>query len=43
MNYTSAATGVVMLISLIFWIMTGRKKFTGPDDGTLLSVDGHVA
>lgn len=30
MNYTSAATGAVMLLSLVFWIMTGRKKFTGP-------------
>lgn len=43
MNYTSAATGVVMFISLIFWIMTGRKKFTGPDDGNLLDVGRHVA
>ncbi|RYN49801.1 hypothetical protein AA0114_g6341 [Alternaria tenuissima] len=43
MNYTSAATGVVMFISLIFWIMTGRKKFTGPDDGSLLDVGSHVA
>ncbi|KAH7361173.1 GABA permease [Pyrenochaeta sp. MPI-SDFR-AT-0127] len=40
MNYTSAATGVVMLVSLIFWITTGRKKFTGPDGGNLLGVEG---
>jgi choline transport protein len=33
MNYTSAATGVVMLISAITWITTGRKRFTGPDAG----------
>ncbi|EFQ92749.1 hypothetical protein PTT_10071 [Pyrenophora teres f. teres 0-1] len=43
MNYTSAATGVVMLISLIFWIMSGRKKFTGPADGDLLGVRRHTA
>ncbi|KAF2004016.1 amino acid transporter [Amniculicola lignicola CBS 123094] len=36
MNYTSAAIGVVMLISLITWITTGRKRFTGPDSGHLL-------
>lgn len=39
MNYTSAATGVIMLVSLVFWIITGRKKFTGPQDGGLLQVD----
>jgi choline transport protein len=39
MNYTSAATGVIMLVSLVFWVITGRKKFTGPDDGALLEVD----
>ena len=38
MNYTSAATGVVMLISIITWITTGRKRFTGPDAGHLLDV-----
>jgi choline transport protein len=38
MNYTSAATGLVMLVSLVFWITTGRKKFTGPDAGNLLEV-----
>ncbi|KAF1915841.1 GABA permease [Ampelomyces quisqualis] len=38
MNYTSAATGLVMLISLVFWVTTGRKKFTGPDAGNLLKV-----
>ncbi|KAF2853998.1 GABA permease [Plenodomus tracheiphilus IPT5] len=43
MNYTSAATGIVMLVSLIFWIVSGRKKFTGPDDGNLLDVGKHVA
>jgi choline transport protein len=43
MNYTSAATGLVMLVSLIFWVTTGRKKFTGPEDGNLLQVSKEVA
>jgi hypothetical protein len=43
MNYTSAATGGVMLVSLVFWIVTGRKKFTGPADGKLLVVGREVA
>lgn len=30
MNYTSAAIGVIALISLITWITTGREHFTGP-------------
>ncbi|KAF2030915.1 GABA permease [Setomelanomma holmii] len=42
MNYTSAATGLVMLVSFVFWMTTGRKKFTGPDDGKLLDVGAHV-
>jgi choline transport protein len=41
MNYTSAAIGVVMLISLITWITTGRKRFTGPDAGRFLDVGGR--
>ncbi|KAF2264196.1 GABA permease [Lojkania enalia] len=44
MNYTSAAIGVVMLISVITWITTGRKRFTGPDSGHLLDLGrGEVA
>ncbi|KAF2822893.1 GABA permease [Ophiobolus disseminans] len=43
MNYTSAATGLVMLVSLVFWITTGRKKFTGPEDGNSLQVGRRVA
>jgi choline transport protein len=43
MNYTSAATGLVMLVSLIFWVISGRKKFTGPDDGSLLQEGRQVA
>ena len=30
MNYTSAAVGVISVVSLITWIATGRKRFTGP-------------
>lgn len=43
MNYTSAATGVVMVVSLVFWVLSGRKKFTGPDDGNLLETGKHDA
>ncbi|KAH5172030.1 hypothetical protein HBH77_219750 [Parastagonospora nodorum] len=43
MNYTSAATGLVMLVSLVFWMTTGRKKFTGPEDGNLLQESRPVA
>ena len=31
MNYTSAATGVIAIISLLTWIFGGRKNFTGPE------------
>lgn len=30
MNYTSAAIGIIGLISLVTWFTTGRKHFTGP-------------
>ncbi|MCJ1374239.1 hypothetical protein MMC20_005471 [Loxospora ochrophaea] len=33
MNYTSAAIGVIGLISIVTWLATGRKNFTGPDTG----------
>ena len=32
MNYTSAAIGVIGLISIATWLTTGRKRFTGPGD-----------
>ena len=38
MNYTSAAVGIIMLISLITWITTGRKRFTGPEAGNMLDM-----
>lgn len=37
MNYTSAAIGVVALISGITWITTGRKQFSGPGAMSFLS------
>lgn len=30
MNYTSAAVGVIALISLVTWVAGGRRSFTGP-------------
>lgn len=33
MNYTSAAIGVIGLISIVTWVTTGRKNFTGPQIG----------
>ena len=30
MNYTSAALGVIAVISLLTWITTGRRNFTPP-------------
>lgn len=40
MNYTSAAIGVIGLVSAVTWITTGRKNFTGPETGiTVISVE----
>jgi choline transport protein len=36
MNYTSAAVGVIMLLSLVTWITTGRKHFSGPEGGRVI-------
>ena len=33
MNYTSAAIGIIGLISIVTWLTTGRKHFTGPQVG----------
>lgn len=33
MNYTSAAIGIIGLISIVTWLTTGRKHFTGPNTG----------
>ena len=38
MNYTSAAIAVIGLISILTWITTGRKSFTGPQVGSLRRV-----
>ena len=40
MNYTSAAIGVIGLISIVTWITTGRKQFTGPQIGAVDVVEG---
>lgn len=40
MNYTSAAIGVVALISIVTWITTGRSSFTGPQIGPVF--EGHL-
>lgn len=43
MNYTSAATGVVMLIALVTWITTGNKHFRGPvSGGVAVGFEGQV-
>ena len=42
MNYTSAAIGVIGLISIVTWITTGRKHFTGPDTGGIRNVNLEV-
>ncbi|KAI9723254.1 MAG: hypothetical protein M1812_001136 [Candelaria pacifica] len=31
MNYTSAAIGIIGMISLVTWFTTGKKRFTGPE------------
>ena len=38
MNYTSAAIGVIGLISILTWITTGRKSFTGPQVGSVARI-----
>ena len=47
MNYTSAAIGIIGLISLVTWIFDGRKNFTGPrigseEVGVREAVDGSM-
>jgi choline transport protein len=47
MNYDSAAVGAIMLIALVTWLTTGRKRFTGPQtsevtDGVIMESDGRV-
>jgi choline transport protein len=34
MNYTSAAVGVIGLISVVTWFTTGKARFTGPADAS---------
>lgn len=43
MNYTSAAIGVIGLISIVTWVTTGRKHFTGPGAMHPVRRDGDAA
>ncbi len=48
MNYTSAAVGIIGLVSLLTWIFDGRKNFTGPQNGIMMNAievehRGHAA
>jgi ammonia channel protein AmtB len=36
MNYTSAAIGVIALLSLITWFTTGHRYFHGPAEGHIV-------
>ena len=40
MNYTSAAIGLVALLSIFTWFTTARKQFKGPADVQGLVLDG---
>ncbi|GKZ29957.1 hypothetical protein AbraIFM66950_007295 [Aspergillus brasiliensis] len=40
MNYTSAAIGLIALLSIFTWFTTARKQFKGPADVQGLVVDG---
>ncbi|KAJ5780308.1 hypothetical protein N7457_005468 [Penicillium paradoxum] len=40
MNYTSAAIGLLALVSLVTWLTTARSRFAGPSDVKILVVDG---
>jgi choline transport protein len=41
MNYTSAAIGMIGLISLLTWIFDGRKNFTGPETGIMNATEAE--
>lgn len=40
MNYTSAAIGLVTLLSIVTWFTTAAKNFAGPSDVRDLIVEG---
>ena len=42
MNYTIAAVGVIMLISLITWLTTGHRHFRGPESGGVVIEGGET-
>jgi choline transport protein len=37
MNYCSAAIGVIGLVTIVTWVVDGRKNFRGPDAGGVLN------
>jgi choline transport protein len=37
MNYTCAAIGFCVAVAIVTWITTGRKQFTGPQVGAILT------
>jgi choline transport protein len=41
MNYTSAAVGVIAVVSLLTWIFDGRKNFTGPETGVMNVIEAE--
>lgn len=41
MNYCSAAIGIIGVVSLVTWILDGRKNFTGPRAGVMNAVEPH--
>ena len=42
MNYTSAAVGIIMLVAVVTWLVTGRKNFRGPESGGVVLEGEHV-
>ena len=38
MNYCSAAFGIIGLISIVTWLVDGKKNFTGPETGVVNAV-----
>lgn len=37
MNYCSAAFGIIGIVSLVTWVLDGRKNFTGPQTGGIMN------
>jgi choline transport protein len=41
MNYCSAAFGIIGLVSLMTWLLDGRKNFTGPETAIVNAVEAE--